>query len=234
MKISIVIPTYNEEKFIGKSLECIGGLATNDWEVEVMIIDAKSTDRTKEIAKSYGARVVDIEHRGIGFARQQGIKYATGDIIAYTDADTCVPKDWLVRYVEVLTKPQVVFAYGPFKVVDGTFPYYHFINYIQFYGWWLFSVIFRLPLAAGQNLAFWKKKAQIVGGFNVKLRLMEDNDLSLRMSKIGKVVFLWNLVVYSSGRRSKEGWGFFFRTIRALIDYFVLGHRTLQIFPDFR
>ena len=235
MKISIVIPAYNEEKYIGRTLESIKKLELKkDWILEVLVINGGSTDNTRKVAESFGARVKDEPHKGIGFARQHGIKHASGEIIAFTDADTIVPSDWIVRHITALMKNGVSFTYGTFRVLDGKFPYYHFINYIQPHWLWWLHHIFGKPIAAGQNLAFWREKALKVGGFDDKILLFEDVDFAIRMKKVGKVVFIPDLIVISSGRRSKEGWGFFLRMMVASLKYFFLGRRSLGGFPDFR
>lgn len=234
MKISIIIPAFNEEKYIENTLKSIQAIDTNSWDVELLIIDGSSKDKTAEIARTYGAQVIVIPHRGIGYARQQGILQAKGDIIIFTDADTIVPKDWLKRHVEALNKPGIVLSYGTYKVTDGTFPYYHYINYIQPHVLWWFHNLVHIPVAAGQNLAFWKDQALKVGGFDEHILVMEDTDLAIRISKIGKVVFLQDLIVHSSGRRSHEGWGYFFRMTISTTQYFILGRRSLGGFPDFR
>lgn len=236
MKISIVIPTYNEEKYIGRTLQSINKLDKNNWWVEVVVIDAHSTDKTRDSARSYGARVMDIIHRGIGYARQQGIEHAKGEIVAFTDADTMVPRDWLIKHIEALNRPNVVLSYGLFKLTDGTFPYYHFINYILMpvYKWLTILGILRISLVAGQNMAFWREKAQMVGGFDTSLHILEDNDFARRMSKIGKVYFSKDLWVFSSGRRSAEGWGVFIRVPLLYIKYFLVGKKNLGGFPDYR
>lgn len=234
MKISIVIPAYNEERYIGRTLESLKRLDTNNWETELLVIDGSSVDKTVQIAKSFGAKVFTEPHKGIGFARQQGIIHAQGEIIAFTDADTIVPKDWLIRHIKALHQPKVVFSYGTFRVIDGTFPYFHYINYIQPHAlWWLHHLLGK-PIAAGQNLAFWKEKALLVGGFDENIRVMEDTDLAIRMTKVGKVIFLQDLVVLSSGRRSKEGIRFFLRMTASTTQYFILGRRSLGGFPHFR
>lgn len=234
MKISIVIPACNEEKYIGRTLESIKKLDEGKYDLELVVIDGGSSDKTVTIASSYGAHVYTIPHKGIGFARQQGVKYATGDIILFTDADTIVPQDWLIKHVEALMKPNVVFTYGTFRVIDGKFPYYHYINYIQPHWLWVMQHIFGWPIAAGQNLAFWKDKADAIGGFDETLPLFEDIDFAVRMKKTGKVVFLHDLIVQSSGRRSEEGWGFFLRMAAESLKYFFIGKHSLKIFPDFR
>ena len=234
MKITIVIPAYNEEKYIGRTLESTKKLDKNGWDVDVLVIDGDSTDNTADVAKSFGARIKHEPHKGIGFARQHGIKHAEGDIIAFTDADTIVPKNWLRQHVEILQKPGVVFSYGTYRVADGYFPYYHYVNYVQPHVLWWLHYVFGKPVAAGQNLAFWKEKALSVGGFDENIRVMEDTDLAIRMRKAGKVIFSPDLIVISSGRRSKEGWGFFIRNAISITQYFILGRRSLGGFPDYR
>jgi len=233
MKATVIVPAYNEEKYIGKTLGSIKSLEKDNIEIEIIVVDASSTDKTVEIAKSYGAKVVPEPHKGIGFARQQGLLHAKGEV-AYTDADTVVPRNWLKRHIKVLEQPGVVFTYGTFRVTDGKFPYFHYINYIQPRILWMMHYLFGKEIAAGQNLAFWKDKALAIGGFDDKLKVMEDIDLAVRMKKTGKTVFIPDLIVLSSGRRSLEGWAFFSRMIGTLVRYFFFGVKKLQVFPDFR
>ena len=234
MKISVIVPTYNEEKNIGKTLESIKKIDKKDWETEIIVIDGGSKDDTVKVVKLLGAKVFVFEHRGIGYAREMGVENAKGEIIAFTDADTTLPFDWLVRHVKALKKPGVAFSFGSFRVTDGTFPYYHYINYIQPIIIWVCHFVFAKPVACGQNMAFWKEKAVMVGGFDKNIRVMEDTDLAIRIRKVGKVIYQGDLIVNSSGRRSKEGWGYFSRIIKSLIEYFVFKKRVLKEFPDYR
>ena len=139
-----------------------------------------------------------------------------------------------MRHVEALSRPGVSFTFGTFRVRDGKFPYYHYINYIQPYWLWFLHYVFGKPIAAGQNLAFWREKAIKVGGFDENILLFEDIDFAIRMKKMGKLVFLPDLIVISSGRRSTEGWGFFLRMAVVSFKYFFLGIRSLGGFKDYR
>jgi glycosyltransferase involved in cell wall biosynthesis len=235
MKISIIIPAYNEEDYITKTLLSLSDLEVKqDWEIETIVVNGGSTDETAFIARKFGCIVLDEPHKGIGFARQEGLRHATGEIIAFTDADTIVPKDWLVAHVQALHKPKVVFSYGTFRVFDGHWPYYQYINYFQPHMLWFFHHFFSFPVAAGQNMAFWRNKAVAVGGFDENLEVFEDIDLAVKMEKIGKLVFLDKLIVYSSGRRAKEGWAFFKRMFDSYVQFFILRRKNLKTFPDFR
>ena len=93
MKISVVIPTYNEEQHLGECLEAL--LNGSEKPDEVIVADGCSTDKTRDIAKQYGAIVVENEKRHAAGGRNAGIKKAQGSVIAFIDAD-CIPdKDWL-------------------------------------------------------------------------------------------------------------------------------------------
>lgn len=86
-KLSIVIPTKNEEKHLPKLLESIKEQTFSEY--EIIVADAHSTDRTADIAASYGARVVEGGMPGPG--RNKGALHATGDVIAFFDADVQLP-----------------------------------------------------------------------------------------------------------------------------------------------
>lgn len=235
MTISIIIPAYNEEKFIGKTLKSITQLEKErDWEIELIVVNGSSTDKTADIALSYGAKVINEPRRGIGFARQQGLLHARGEIVAFTDADTLVRPDWLTRHVKLLKQPNVVLSFGSYRVTDGYFPYYHYTNYIQHYFIALLYYLLKIPFAPGQNSAFWRKKALSIGGYDEKIKMMEDVDLAVRMKKIGRVIYKFDLIVYSSGRRSGESWGMFWRAGLATFQYFILRQKNLGSFPHFR
>lgn len=95
MKVSVVIPARNEEKYIGKCLQSL--LEQEEKADEIIVVDNNSSDKTAEIAKSYGARVIKEKTQGITYARTLGFNSAKFEIIARVDADTTVPKDWILR-----------------------------------------------------------------------------------------------------------------------------------------
>lgn len=233
MKISVVIPAFNEEKYLGKTLKSVKEADLPGHELEILVIDASSTDKTVEVAKSYDAKVLTELHKGIGFARQHGLMHATGEIVAYTDADTLVRRDWLVKYLNAFTDPKVVCAYGTYRVTDGKFPYYQTTNFLQpkvVSLYYKFGIYF----AGGQNIAARRDAAIDAGGFDEKLEQMEDADFVTRMSKVGKIALLKDNIVYSSGRRSLEGWKYFLRAGITDFKFFILGKRDFLKFPDYR
>lgn len=93
MKISVVIPAYNEEKCIGRCLQALKEGSEQPY--EIIVSDGMSSDRTVEIAEKYGAVVIENRRGHAAGGRNAGIKKAKGDIIAFIDAD-CIPdRDWL-------------------------------------------------------------------------------------------------------------------------------------------
>lgn len=231
MTISLVIPAYNEEKYLPKTLASIAALTRKPD--ELILIDGGSTDATAKIAREAGAKVVTIPHRGIGFARQQGILAATGDVVAFTDADTLVPPTWLTKIEETLSRPGVVATYGHYIVEGGWWPYRFIINILQ-PPWVLFMRLIHHPLAPGQNSAFWKKSALEAGGYPIDFLSAEDLEIARRLLKFGRVVYRPDNIVFSDSRRGNEGIRFFTRVFPMMFRYLVFGKADTASFPDIR
>lgn len=231
MKISVVIPAYNEEKYILLTLASLKRLTRQPD--EIILIDASSTDQTVKLAKFMKVKVIVIPHRGIGYARQKGLEAATGDIIAFTDADTIVPQDWLTRIEKTLSARGVVAVYGPYMVDGGWMPYVIFINYLQPIFWCILYLI-GLPIAPGQNTAFIRKKGIEAGGYPTDFKSAEDIEMIRRLKTVGKVVFRLDNNVLSSGRRGNEGWALVGRMFKGLALYYTTRKADTFEFPDIR
>ncbi len=119
MFVSVVIPAFDEEKYIRGCLQALSHQEHPGFEVEVIVVDDGSTDGTADIAREYGARVLAQSRRGVSAARQAGFKAARGEIIASMDADTTPPRDWLLRLVtEFRDSPEAVVIYGPIRLSE--------------------------------------------------------------------------------------------------------------------
>ena len=94
MRFSIIIPAYNEEKFLPRVLDSIEVARSNYSggrdQIEVIVADNASTDRTAEVARAHGARVVTVSKRRIAAARNGGARAARGGILCFIDADSAV------------------------------------------------------------------------------------------------------------------------------------------------
>jgi glycosyltransferase involved in cell wall biosynthesis len=206
MQVSIVVPAYNEERYIRGCLEALIDQEHPGFDFEIVVVDGRSTDRTREIAREYGARVLVQSRRGIAEARQLGFESARGAVIASTDADSIVPRDWLARLVgELYGDPDTVGVYGPIRLYDGKeyedlFSYYVAGTYL-----WLNAAI-KKPAFSGQNFAVKREAWKAVGGFDIYWVSAEDLNLSLKLSDVGRVKFCWDIIVYTSARRTREGY----------------------------
>jgi dolichyl-phosphate beta-glucosyltransferase len=113
MKLSIIIPAYNEEKRIGKTLEEIGGyLARQNYDAEILVADGGSKDRTKEIVKEKSGaiknlKLIEVKVKGKGGAVKAGMLAAQGDFRVFCDADSSTPIDQLEKMW-----PEVKNGYG--------------------------------------------------------------------------------------------------------------------------
>lgn len=95
MKLSVIIPLYNAEKYIGKAIDSV--LFQKGIEVECIVVDDDSTDKSAEIAKSYPVNYFHKQNGGASSARNLGLKYATGEYIMFLDADDFISDDTICR-----------------------------------------------------------------------------------------------------------------------------------------
>ena len=111
MKVSIVIPTLDEEEGIGVTLDSIKReeFAKRGWDLEIIIVDGNSRDKTREIAEQKGARVIIEPRKGYGRAYKTGLKEADGDIIITGDADGTYPFHIAHEYVDMLLEQNLDF-----------------------------------------------------------------------------------------------------------------------------
>ena len=105
--VTVILPTLNEEEGIGATIEQI----PRDWckELEILVIDGNSKDKTVEMAKEAGANVVIEERRGYGRAYRTGFAIAKGDIIVTMDADGTYPAEEVPNLVRMLVTDHLTF-----------------------------------------------------------------------------------------------------------------------------
>ncbi len=110
LKISVVIPTMNEEQSIGQVLDSVHStLKQAGIDHEVLIVDTNSKDRTRDIAREKGAKVVEEPRRGYGRAYKTGFENAEGDIIVTLDADCTYPAEDIPKLVNTLIQEKLDF-----------------------------------------------------------------------------------------------------------------------------
>lgn len=206
--VSLVIPAYNEEKYLPLCLESI---KKQDYaeEYEVIVVDNASTDNTARIALDWGAKVVYESKRSPACARQKGAEAATGEIIAFIDADTQAPACWLSTIVSrFVRESETVVISGPYAYCDAGR-----IARIASYGNFISIIIDQLFRKAfnkggavwGCNFAVRRSALLEVGGFDTSIKFYgEEYELSLRLKRVGKGGIIPRLFVLTSARRLKR------------------------------
>ncbi len=204
MKVSVVIPTYNEEKYLEETLNSIYEGSLKPF--EVIIVDSFSNDRTREIALSYNARIITIKERGIALARHIGCSKVVGDIIANTSADVRVDEFWLERLTFPLSKEggDYDLTYGSIYLKDPDFIENIFSEFLNNFS----PILDKLGLvfATADNIALKKGFYKKIGGFNVSMVTGEDTDLIRRAKEHGRVKYVKEAKVFTSSRRIRK-WG---------------------------
>lgn len=202
MTISLIVSAYNEEKYIG---DCLTYAIKNSHGkfLEIIVVDNASTDRTKEIARSFtDVKVVTELKKGPNHARQRGFLESRGDIIAFIDSDTRMPAGWVEAIEkEFSANPKLALLSGP----------YHYFDLV----WWkrfltgIYWSILALPaylilgyIAVGGNFVIPRTMLEKMHGINTSISFYgDDTDIARRAHLFGKVKFKSSFIMYTSGRR---------------------------------
>jgi len=118
--LSVIVPVLNMGKTIRATLESLIKLDYPRDNIEIIIVDGQSKDNTRKIVKEYPVQLVDQEGKGLNAARNTGIKYSSGEILAYTDGDCVVPRNWAKKIVENFEDPFIGFVGGTMEGYDRT------------------------------------------------------------------------------------------------------------------
>jgi len=201
-KVSVIIPAFNEEKYIKYVEEGLRMQTFKDF--EVIVVDGGSTDRTREIARKF-AKVILEKRKGIGLGRNTGAKNAKGSILVFIDADT-KPSPQLISVYANAFKDGVIAATGPILPLEKSSKRiemgYKFVSILFV----KIAILIGKPSLVGSNFAVRRAAFEKVGGFNEKFATYEDWDLSNRLKKLGKIVYIDNAIVHTSTRRI-NAWG---------------------------
>lgn len=196
MKISVIIPAFNEEKNLDKCLTSLQNQKIKPF--EVLVIDNNSKDKTVEIAKKFGCRVVREKKQGISFARNKGFDEAYGDVILRTDADTVLPSDWIERMQKHFENPKVGRVTGPAIFYKSKFnPLFLFLVF------WINDILGYQALFGpnfGIRKDIWMKVRNSVHTRNDLYH--EDLDLAIHTARLGTYKRDLNLKVTTSHRRA--------------------------------
>lgn len=200
-KLSVIITTKNEEKYIEN---CLKSLATQSFrDFEVVVSDAESRDGTVKIAERYACKVI-VKKTNIAEGRNLGAMMANGEVFVFVDADTMLMPDTLRDIWSAFKDGKVVGATCPALPTSTESKYVG--TYIVYNTFCKNSIKVRRPHVAGFFCAYRRSAFERVGGFDGGVGILEDFHLSLRMGKLGKIKFVDSTMVITSHRRIKE-WG---------------------------
>jgi glycosyltransferase involved in cell wall biosynthesis len=205
VKISVVVPAFNEEKLLGASLAEIHAAAAaftaRGWEFHLIVCDNNSTDRTGAIARAAGAHVVFEPFNQIGRARNSGAAAATGDWLIFIDADSHPSRGLFDDVADAITTGHVL-AGGATVELDEKM----FAASLVIQGWNLTSRFTKW--VAGSFIYIEAAAFRELGGFNPEIFAAEELELSQRLKKLArargkKIVILHRHPLKTSARKMK-------------------------------
>lgn len=193
MKISVIIPVFNEETYIKSTLNAV----FEGKNIEIIIVDGGSSDQTVAIASSFSPIILIHGEPGRSQQMNLGASKATGEILLFLHGDSRLPSAWDLQIRQAFQKPDILTGAFKFKVDFSTLSMKIIEQLVAFR-----SLIFHLPYG-DQGIFIRSSTFQELGGF-VNAPIMEDYELMKQVRKKGKIKIL-NSPVITSGRRWKSG-----------------------------
>jgi glycosyltransferase involved in cell wall biosynthesis len=217
-KISVIIPAHNRAAFLSEAIQSV--LDQDYFEdrtspplFELWVIDDGSTDRTKEVVRTFGNAIKYFyqEHKGISAARNQGLKLSSGDFVAYLDSDDLWMKNKIraqMSFMEAYPKAMVCFTEETW-VRNGTT-----VNprkKHKKYSGWIFDRVLPLCLLSLSSALFRRELFEEVGIFDPKLPACEDYDFGIRTACRYQIHLIEQPLIIKRGghadQLSKKFWG---------------------------
>ncbi len=231
--ISVIVPALNEEKLLERMLRQFTPEIVKKYNLELVVSDGGSSDRTLEIARRHAGTVVENSahvKQTISIGRNEGASHATGDIFVFLNADTLI-KDADLFFRRILEEiPSVSIAALTCSVevypdeqraIDRS--YHGFYN-------WFFYMMNKVGMAMGRGECHIMKREVFrrVGGYAGRIAAGEDYDMFRRLQRVGHVKFLRDVVVYESPRRYRK-YGYLFVTASWFMNFLAVFflHRSI-------
>lgn len=197
--LSVIIPVLNEEKYLESLIKSIKSQEFEE-EYEIIVADGGSKDRTREIAKNFGCKVISGGSPSKG--RNEGTKLAHGDLLFFIDADSALPPNFFAELIREFKKRKLDLASYP------VYPQGNIIDKILYgiYNFFAWATQRFLPHAT-QTILIKKEIHQQIGGFDESITIGEDHAYAREGAKHGKFGFLTKVpsVLTSVRRFEREG-----------------------------
>ncbi len=210
MNVTVVIPAYNEERAIFACMDALCKQKTAH-NYKIIVVNNASTDNTASVALSWkdklALEIMEEPLKGRGAARRAGFAKANTDIILSTDADSKVPPNWIEAMVDtLLSNPKAVACTSPSFITDGS----KMTNLTMSIGMPLSLRMYRLIvghyMVTGGTFAVRRLAYESAGGFDETQDMLDDVDLSFRLAKLGKIIYLPFLRVETEGDIFSKGY----------------------------
>ncbi len=203
--VSIIVPAYNEEHEIRATIgHILTAAIVSDLRYEVIVVNNDSTDNTQDILNELKVKTVFLpkqENNTIAAVRNAGAKEATGKILLFIDADTWIPNDLIEEFYQKFENEKVI-CVGCKIMPRANIAWKAFFRTLN----WIVNASVKTGSAAiaGNCVAYRATAFKKLNGFDERMAASEDQDLSMRASKIGRVIFIRKLIAKTSARRLEK------------------------------
>jgi glycosyltransferase involved in cell wall biosynthesis len=223
MRLSFVVPAYNEEAYLPACLDSILEQTRSlpEGTTEIIVVNNASTDRTREVALSYpGVILVDECRKGLPFARQAGFAASSGALVAHVDSDSRLTPGWVAQVLATFDEDAEKLSHAtnkrPLAALSGPVLYYDLtprqrllVHVFYLTAWTTYAInryILRVgSMVQGGNFVTSRGALAEIGGFNTDITFYgEDTDIARRLNAVGEVRFTFDLKMFSSARRLKN------------------------------
>lgn len=207
--ISVIIPTLQEEKLLGRTLEQFTPSLRKKFNLEIIVSDGGSSDSTVAIGCDGADRVVekkpgDAENIPIG--RNRGARAAHGDVLVFINADVLIeePEKFFATMLRTVDDPGVAAATCNVNIYpeEERLSDWMFHNFFNGYFWLL--NLFGMGMGRGECQVIRRELFEEAGGYGEAYAAGEDYELFLRLEKRGRIVFVRTLTVFESPRRFRK------------------------------
>ncbi|HWN09909.1 MAG TPA: glycosyltransferase [Pyrinomonadaceae bacterium] len=204
MKISVIIPAYNEEEYLPQTLaHLVRAAVILPHESEIIVVDNGSSDHTKRIAESLGARIFTEREPSIGKVRNTGAQNSFADVLIFVDADTFVPETLLSQIARAMEDEKCIG--GAVAVEYAGIKRKSMQLYLM--GWKFWGMLFNMKQGAAQ---FCRRAVfDELQGYDATVFVGEDVEFYWRLSRFarkngGYLNFIEDQKVTTSGRRFEK------------------------------
>jgi glycosyltransferase involved in cell wall biosynthesis len=221
--ISVIIPTLNEEKLLPRMLGQFTPELIERHKIELVVSDGGSTDQTLAIARRYAHRIIENEkgvRQTISLGRNSGAEQASGEYLVFLNADTLIQDvSYFFQRVEKEVQRSEIAGLTCSVEVYPEDRRWSDRSFHGFYNRFFYLMnIFGMGMGRGECHIMRKEVFRKVRGYASRIAAGEDYDMFRRLKKVGKILFLRDVVVYESPRRYRK-YGYAFVTASWFLNF---------------